>query len=270
MVMGLGAMGWVVWSRGCGGRSVVAPFVDVVPRLAPDALAGTTIVLDPGHGGTDPGSMEGGVGEAALTYRMAATLREVFLAAGARVSTTVRAEGLSGALREGVGEAPLALPRDAVFSVDGAPVKVDSVDHDHLYRRADVGAAAWRGRSPGERVLFVSVHFDAVPATDVRGAAVRVDPRGEVPAVARQVSRWLVASGISGSRPVIGPQELGVLNPLRNPVPERFLLELATLTDGADRASVMSSAWRWRAARAVAAAIAGIEPPAVGVRNDRN
>ena len=208
--------------------------------------------------------MQDGVGEAAWTYRMAATLREVLMAAGAHVTTTVRSESLEWRLEEGKPEGMPALPRDAVFGSDGTPVRVARNGGEHLYRRADVGGAAWRGRSPGERVVFLSVHFDAVGASQVRGAVVKWDPRGNPPAISARLGRWLEATGLSGNRRSVDPQQLGVLAPERNPVPERVLLELANLTNAQDRAALSTAAWRWRAARVVAAALAGREPPAAG------
>lgn len=53
-------------------------------RGTPDAEDGqTVIVLDPGHGGIDPGAQRGGVNEADLMLRFALELREVLLRAGA-------------------------------------------------------------------------------------------------------------------------------------------------------------------------------------------
>lgn len=59
-----------------------------VPR-ARGPLAGRTIVVDPGHGGQDPGTQgPGGVEEKTLTLAMALRLKAVLEAAGARVVLT--------------------------------------------------------------------------------------------------------------------------------------------------------------------------------------
>ena len=85
----------------CGVREPVSVLPDVVPRLGGTALAGTTVVIDPGHGGSDPGAMHGGVAEAAVTTRLAVVLREVLVSAGARVLTTVESEEWRKEWREG-------------------------------------------------------------------------------------------------------------------------------------------------------------------------
>ncbi len=239
------------------GRRVVP---DVVPRLGPGALSGTTVVVDPGHGGRDPGAMNGGVAEAALTTRMAVVLREVLVGAGARVLTTVESSEWRRVWREGESEPPLALPRDAVFTWDGSPVKVGVKGDSGLYRRSAVAGTAWRSRSPSERVVFVSLHFDAVPGTDVRGAAVVHDIRSRRPELVEPLVGWLERAGLAAERPTVLKRDLGVLNPERNPVPESVLVEFATLTSAQDRAHVRDPRWRWRAARVLAAALAGPPP----------
>lgn len=54
----------------------------VARRTTPDAEGPLVIVLDPGHGGIDPGAQRGGVSEAELMLRFALELREVLLRAG--------------------------------------------------------------------------------------------------------------------------------------------------------------------------------------------
>jgi N-acetylmuramoyl-L-alanine amidase len=66
-----------------------APAGPSEPRLAADLRAIRTIVVDPGHGGEDPGAIGvGGVREAAVTLRIARALRPKLEALGLRVVLT--------------------------------------------------------------------------------------------------------------------------------------------------------------------------------------
>ena len=251
LLAGLGLLFW--WRQ----RSVpVVPVFDPVPRLGATALTGTTVVIDPGHGGADPGAMHGGVAEAAVTMRMAVVLREVLSAAGARVLSTVDSSEWRRVWTEGEVEPEMSLPRDAVFTWDGSPVVVSDARGNGLYRRSAVAGLAWRSRLPGERVVFLSLHFDAVPGTDVAGSAVCHDRRAPRPALVNALSSWLGRAGLAGGRPSVLSREYAVLNPDKNPVDESVLVELATLTSARDRDRVRDARWRWRAARVLAAAVA--------------
>ncbi len=246
----------------CGVREPVSVLPDVVPRLGATALSGTTVVIDPGHGGSDPGAMHGGVAEAAVTARLAVVLREVLVSAGARVLTTVESEEWRKEWREGELEPPLRLPREAVFVWDGSQAEVGSRANSGLYRRSAVAGMAFRSRLPGERVVFVSLHCDAVPGTDVRGAAVCYDIRSRRPELVGRLVAWLGRAGFLQDRDSELARDLGVLNPERNPVPESVLVEFATLTSAEDRDLVLDPRWRWRAARVLAAALApGVPVP---------
>lgn len=59
-------------------------------RLAPDALAGLVVALDPGHGGYDGGARarDSGIWEKVLTLQIARQVEEALLAHGARVVLT--------------------------------------------------------------------------------------------------------------------------------------------------------------------------------------
>ncbi|MDA8200063.1 MAG: N-acetylmuramoyl-L-alanine amidase [Thermaerobacter sp.] len=75
--LGVGAR---VWSAGGGAPRAVAPYVGM--------LAGRTIVIDPGHGGWDPGAVNRRAREADINLAVAEMLRGLLEDAGARVLLT--------------------------------------------------------------------------------------------------------------------------------------------------------------------------------------
>jgi N-acetylmuramoyl-L-alanine amidase len=78
------------------------------PRLAPELRPLRTVVVDPGHGGDDPGARRGGLVEKDVTLRIARALRPRLEAEGLRVVLTRDADRTRSleertALAEGVG-----------------------------------------------------------------------------------------------------------------------------------------------------------------------
>lgn len=227
-------------------------------------LAGVRVVLDPGHGGQDSGAICGGVAEAAVNYRVAATVAALLRSRGADVSYTVKSAALLPDLREGAPEPPLTLPRDACLCYNRAPVRLRSgAAPDDLYRRAAITRAVRAGlppeqRTAGRNLFFLSIHCDKLEDPHWHGARVYFDRRdasGPSP-FARAIKRRLTAAGLTNSR---GGQVIargyGVLNPHYNVIPQSALVEVATISSPKDRRCAQTPAWRWRVAHILADAL---------------
>lgn len=75
----------------------------------------------------------------------------------------------------------------------------------------------------------------------------------ETPKLALALAREMSDDVASGRG--IARLRLGVLNPDYNPVPERVLLEMATVSNAADALVAQDTAWRQEMARRIAAAV---------------
>ena len=221
-------------------------------QRAARVLKGVIVVLDPGHGGTDPGASRGAVYEAVLTYRMVETLAAVVRALGAEVRLTVRSATLRHKLTEGEPEPPLKLPRDATL-LSGRKLDAGLELPEFLHARAATAARAWKQRRP--HVVFLSLHFDVSSDPDDHGGFAMWDIRSNhPPTLVQEITRRFTQTGLSGNRQS-RPNDLGVTNPEFNPVTQKTLVELATITNARDRKRALDPKWRWRVARILAASI---------------
>ncbi len=224
--------------------------------LPPGALKGVTVIIDPGHGGADPGAVQGSLSEAQLTYRTAATLARVLREAGAQAHFTIR----SVALTE---KGALHAPRDAAPEVaPNRPLRSGRENPEDLYARGDLAARYWdRGSRP---ICFVSVHYDVSGSPLRPGGHVIWDRRrgAAPPKLARVLARKFGETRLCGAllpQPV--PRGLGMLSPERNPVPESVLVECATLTNPDDFRAVQDGRWRQALCRVIAHGIYEAIPP---------
>ncbi|MDX1934816.1 MAG: N-acetylmuramoyl-L-alanine amidase [Capsulimonadales bacterium] len=250
-------IGWLLRS---GPPRTVPP----TPITNPGApLGGVTVILDPGHGGSDSGYRRKDCREDTLNYRFAATLGRVLSEGGANVRFTVTSAALDIRPIEGRPEPPLLRPRDARLAFNRTPV-TGSVDA--LHQRAAFAREPYRSLTPEKRALakglyFLAIHHDSFRLKRVRGAHVLYDRRaGGPPRLAHVLARRLSQAGLArtkydGKIPVSDARQLGVLNPLFNPVPQRALLEVATLSNAKDRENAFSRQWRWKFARLIRDAI---------------
>ena len=236
----------------------------------PPPLHKVIVVIDPGHGGTDPGASVRGVTEAMLTYRMAATLAEVVQQLGAEVHFTVRSAALRRKPIEPIKppkapikppkapikrEPPLLAPHDAVLA-SGRRIDMGNDAPEFLHARAEVAARFWKLHKP--HVVFISLHFDiSEGSSSDRGGFTMWDIREDhPPMLVREITQCFGEAGLCGNRrKQPRPNDLGVTNPEFNPVPQKTLVELATLTNAADRKNALDPKWRWRVARILADSI---------------
>jgi len=179
-------------------------YVPTNPRL---------IVLDPGHGGSDRGTIHGGVAEADLTLDMAKRLRDILVARGWEVKMTRDTD------------VDVYAPNDSA--------------HDELQARVDVANKA------GAR-LFVSIHANAFINSGPYGTTCYVSKPEDV-AFARIVESRLAADGTKDDGVV--KSHLYVTLHARMPA---VLVETAFLSNPSDYALLTSAAWRQKVAEEIA------------------
>ncbi|MGC4047178.1 MAG: N-acetylmuramoyl-L-alanine amidase [Armatimonas sp.] len=218
--------------------------------LPANSLKGVTVVIDPGHGGEDPGTIQGGVYEATLTYRTAATLARVLRAAGAKTHFTVRSAALT---EKGSPHAP----RDASpVTAPNRPLRSAKDNPEDIYARADLAARYWEKKA--RPLYFVSLHFDSRDPGIRGGHALWDLPErsGQPSRLAKIIATRLGQAELNRSFPAFPQmQKLGVLSPARNPVPDRVLVECATLSDPDDRKLALDPKWRQALCHVLAHAI---------------
>jgi N-acetylmuramoyl-L-alanine amidase len=188
-----------------GARSSYAPSN---PRL---------IVIDPGHGGSDIGTMHGGVAEAQLTLDMAKRLRDILVERGWQVKMTRETD------------VDVYAPNDSA--------------HDELQARDDVANRA------GAR-LFISIHANAYINSGPYGTTCYISKPDDV-ALAHFVERHLASDGTKDDGVI--KSHLYVTLHARMPA---VLVEAAFLTNPGDYALLTSPTWRQKVAQEMADGIA--------------
>lgn len=226
-----------------------------VPQPAPDDRF--TVVLDPGHGGFDPGALAEGESEANLVLVFALELRVALQARGVDVHMTrqddsfVALERRMTVARQARADLFISLHADALpeGQAAGATVYVwnpaaDSRAADQLTLR--------HGRDDLLTGTDLTGHDDALTGVLMDFARTDTQPRSD------RFARWLTSRmalmgiGMHG-RPVQG----ATYSVLKAPDIPSVLLELGFISDHDDRANLLNPLWRERMVQVVAEAIVG-------------
>ena len=148
---------------------------------------------------------------------------------------------------------PLINPTDAeAVTRPGAIAKAGATSTVDLYARADAGAKTWKAHRPS--VVFLSLHYDASPTPSRRGGLVLIGLRTTgIPRLATTIAGQMAKAKLGSE---IKRQQLGILGGVHNPIPNRVLVELGTISNATDRQASQDPQWRWRVARILTAGIA--------------
>ena len=229
------------------------------PAVTAGATAGAAladgrlrVVLDPGHGGADPGAQVDGISEAALMLGFAAEIAAALRAKGVEVVLT----------REDDRFVPLER-RTTIARAKGADLFI-SLHADALPAGEAAGATiyTWDARSndrAARQLALLHDRSDMLAGLDLSGTdedvsralidLARIDTQPRSSDAAHHIVARLNAAGVVMHRvPVRG----AAFSVLKSPDIPSLLVELGFLTDPGDRANLFDPDWRARVAGALA------------------
>lgn len=125
-------------------------FVPAVSAVAGPGLKGKILVIDPGHGGFDPGAVRGGVYEKNINFKIAMELKKKLEENGATVILT----------------------RDADYNLAVPGLHKRSAHRYDLKKRLEIAEQS-------KAVLFVSIHVNSIKFTGCRGAEAFFNPESQ-------------------------------------------------------------------------------------------
>ncbi|MEI4486403.1 N-acetylmuramoyl-L-alanine amidase [Frigidibacter sp. MR17.14] len=230
--------------------AVVAPGL---PRQ--DGSRPLRVLLDPGHGGLDPGAQAGGLDEAPLVLSFALELRDLLLRAGIEVEMTryedvfVPLETRLSVARAWGADLFLSLHADAIpeGEAHGATVYLLAAG------TADQAAEQLAERHDRDDLLAgvdLEGHDDEVAGVLMDLARTETAPRSA--RLAQALATSLKAAGL---RTHTHPVQRADFTVLKAPDIPSALLELGFLSSDEDRRQISDPAWRSRAAAAVLKAL---------------
>ncbi len=224
-----------------------------VPAPPPKPRDRLRVVLDPGHGGIDPGAQYDGLTEADLMLTFARELRELLLRAGFDVAMTREAdvfvplEARVTFAREAHADIFLSLHADSLpeeaGSAHGATVYVLSED------ASDMASKRLAERHDGADLVAgvdVTGQGDEIALVLMDMARIETEPRSR--RLAEQLIEGITAeAGRMNHRPLRSAS----FSVLRSPAIPSVLIELGFLSSERDRAKIADPAWRTRAATGI-------------------
>jgi N-acetylmuramoyl-L-alanine amidase len=229
----------------------------VVPAPPPRAADRLRVVLDPGHGGIDPGAQYEGMTEAAMMLTFARELREELLRAGVEVLMTrdadvfVPLEARVSFARAAEADLFLSLHADSLpegaGSAHGATVYVLSEE------ASDVASQLLAERHDGGDLMAgvdLTGQGDEIALVLMDMARVETEPRTRAIADLL-IERITEEAGRMNHRPL----RYANFSVLRSPSVPSVLIELGFLSSARDRAKIADPEWRAKAAAGIRDAV---------------
>ncbi|TMV63040.1 N-acetylmuramoyl-L-alanine amidase [Thioclava sp. BHET1] len=226
-----------------------------VPRPRQDGHRPLVVVLDPGHGGIDPGSVYGHVDEKQITLSFGLELRDLLLAHGIQVVMTrtsdvfVPLEDRLSIARAAHADLFIAIHADAETSHEAVGATVYTLSTkatDH----ASAELAARHDRDDIMAGVDLSDTDDVIAKVLMSMARTENMPRSE--AFAGDLVASIKADGIRMHR---RPHQEAAFSVLKSPDVPSVLVELGYLSSPSDRRNLLDPAWRKRMAAAMLQAI---------------
>lgn len=223
----------------------------------PDPRQGLKVVLDPGHGGYDPGAEAAGETEADLVLTFARDLRAALEQRGIEVVMTrdddhfIRLEDRMTIARTENADLFLSLHADALPQGQAAGATI------YVWNPASNDRAA-------QQLTMRHDRDDLLAGVDLAGqddalAAVLMDfVRADTQPRSRNFARWLASRmALMGIGLHAHPVQGAAYSVLKSPDVASVLLELGFISDPADRANLTDPDWRAGMVRVLAEAIQG-------------
>jgi N-acetylmuramoyl-L-alanine amidase len=227
-----------------------------IPPPLPQGTGPITVVLDPGHGGIDPGATRDGQTEAALMLTFARELKEVLVRDGRfRVVLTreddlfVPLETRTSVAREAEADIFLSLHADALAEGEATGATVYTLSDE----ATDAASAALAERHDRDDLLAgidLSDQDDVVAELLMDMARTETTPRTE--RLAQAIVGAIKAAEIRMHR---RPLQAGSFSVLKSPDIPSVLLELGFLSSARDFSRLTDPDWRARMAEAVRLAL---------------
>ncbi|WP_135448731.1 N-acetylmuramoyl-L-alanine amidase [Tabrizicola caldifontis] len=234
----------------------VAPAAADLPPPLPEGAGPITVVLDPGHGGIDPGAEREGYTEAALMLTFARELKEVLVRDGRfRVVMTreedifVPLETRTSVARDARADLFISLHADSLAQGDAIGATVYTLDE----KATDAASAALAERHDRDDLLAgldLSDQDDVVAQVLMDMARTETSPRTD--RLAGAIVEAIRAEGLRMHR---RPRQTGSFSVLKSPDIPSVLLELGFLSSERDFARLTDAKWRAQMAEALRSAL---------------
>lgn len=225
------------------------------PKRRPMGQRPLIVVLDPGHGGIDPGSVNGKTYEKAITLSFARALREVLIRRGMQVVMTrtsdvfVPLETRISIARAAGADLFLSIHADAEASREATGATVYTLSNTST-DRASAELAARHDRDDIMAGVDLSGTTDRIAKVLMDMARTETQPRSE--AFAADLVAAIKAAKLKMHR---RPHQEAAFSVLKSPDVPSALLELGYLSSKSDLKNLEDPEWRLRMEDAVSAAI---------------